>query len=126
MSEPSIENFIKLVEPKLQFYNDLTKNHTILQALLDLNVQNDDEFDLLSDNYKDLVLNKQSLEENFKREASNLDRLTAILIDFYIDKNKFKGVNVRNKLETLQEALADCKTEALMEIFGVTEDKNEN
>lgn len=126
MSDATIEYFIRLVEPKLQFYNELTKNHTILQALLDLNVQNDDEFELLSDNYKNLVVNKQSLEEKFKKESSNLDRLIAISIDFYIDKNKFKGINVRNKLETLQEALTDYKADTLMEIFGVTEEsKNE-
>lgn len=122
MHDATVEHFIRLIEPKLQSYNDLTRNHKILQALLELNVQNDDEFELLSDNYKNLLHNKQNLEERFKSESSNLNRLIGILTDFYIDKNKFKGINVRHKLNSLQDALNNFRNDSdtLMEIFCST------
>lgn len=113
------------MKPKLQHYNESIRNHKILQALLELNVQNDDEFELLSDKYKNLLRNKQNLEENFKSESSNLDRLIGILTDFYMDKNKFRGINVKHKLESLHDALRSCKSDTLMEIFCATNDKNE-
>lgn len=122
LNDQSVEHFVKLVEPKLQFYVDLKRNHKLLQALLELNVQNDDEFELLSDNYKSLVHNKQNLEETFKRDSSNLDRLIGILTEFYIDKNKFKGMNVKNRMETLLETLHNYKSGSLMEIFCATHD----
>lgn len=122
MNDQSIEHFVKLVEPKLKSYVDLKRNHKVLQALLELNVHNDDEFEMLSENYKSLVQNKQNLEETFKKDSSNLDRLIGILTEFYIDKNKFKGMNVKNRMETLLETLHNYKSDSLMGIFCATHD----
>jgi Bardet-Biedl syndrome 7 protein len=97
----------------------------MLEALLELNVQNDDEFELLSDKYKSLLQNKQNVEEKYKSDSSNLNRLIGILIDFFIDKNKFKGINVRSKIETFLDALRDCKSGTLAEFLCETnENKN--
>jgi Bardet-Biedl syndrome 7 protein len=125
INEATIEHFVNLIHPKLKFYSDLTRNHKILQALLELNVQNDDEFELLSDNYKNLLRNKQSLEEKFTSESSNLNRLIGILTDFYVDKNKFKGINVRNKLETFVDALSTSYESVvqLLEVLCATHEK---
>lgn len=84
---------------------------------MEINIQNDEEFEILSDKYKNLLRNKQSLEENFKSEAFNRERLIGVVTDFYIDNNKFKGINVKNKLESLQDALRDYNTEILLETF---------
>lgn len=122
MNEASVEHFVKLVEPKLQRYIDLKRNHKILQALLELNVQNDDEFEMLSEKYKNILHNKQNLEDEFKKESNNLDRLIGILTEFYIDKNKFKGINVKTKIEAVIEALKNFKKNSLMEILCGTQD----
>lgn len=114
---------MNLVEPKLQSYIDLRRNHLILQALLELNVQNDDEFELLSDDYKNLLHSKQNLEKKFKSESSNLDRLIGILMDSYIDKNKFKGISVKQKLETIFQALKDYKSGTLMKLLCTTNEE---
>jgi Bardet-Biedl syndrome 7 protein len=119
INDASIEHFIKLVEPKLKSLTELKRNHEILQALLELNVQNDDEFELLSEKYKNLLRDKQNIEEKFQSESSNLDRLISILAEFFVNKNKFKGINVRNKLETLLEALNNYKNgDNLVDLFG--------
>jgi Bardet-Biedl syndrome 7 protein len=100
------------------------KNYKILQALLELNVQNDDEFEMLSDKYKNLLKNKQNLEEKHKIESANYSRLIANLVDIYIDKNKFKGINVRGKLESLTHCLRNCESvEQLMEFYMSFENK---
>lgn len=117
MNDDSVEHFITIVEPKLQLYNEVEKNHKILQALLELNVQNDDEYELLSDKYKKLLQNKRNVEEKYKSDSSNLKRLIGILIDFYIDKNKFKGINVKNKLEAFADGLKNCKDGTLKDFL---------
>lgn len=119
---------MSLVQPQLQYYTELERNHKILQALLELNVQNDDEFELLSDKYKKLLQNKQNVEEKYKSDASNRNRLIGILIDFYVDKNKFKGINVRNKLEAFVEALKNCNDGTTLKEFycDVNETNNKN
>ena len=101
----------------MQYYGELERNHKILQALLELNVQNDDEFELLSDKYKKLLQSKQNIEEKYKSDSSNLKRLIGILIDFYVDKNKFKGINVRNKLEAFEDALKNCNDGTLKDFL---------
>lgn len=123
ISEASIEHFIKLIEPKLMEYNAMERNHKILQGLLELNVRNDDEFELLSDKYKNLLQNKQNVEAKYKSDSANLIRLIGILIDFYVDKYKFRGINVRNKLDTFVDAVKNCKHGTLGEFFCETNKK---
>lgn len=93
--------------------------------MLELNVQNDDEFELLSEKYKKILQDKQNIEENFKKESCNLNRLIGILTEFYIDKNKFKGINVKQKLETFLEALKNYKSgsESLLKLFCTNDNK---
>lgn len=121
-----MEHFISIVEPKLKLYNEVEKNHKILQALLELNVQNDDEFELLSDKYKKLLQNKQNVEEKYKSDSSNLKRLIGILIDSYVDKNKFKGINVRNKSEAFADGLKNCSDGTLREFLCDSSETNKN
>lgn len=123
LNDASVEHFITIIEPKLQHYNEVERNHKILQALLELNVQRDDEYELLSDKYKKLLQNKQNVEEKYKSDSSNLKRLIGILIDFYVDKNKFKGINVKNKLEAFADGLKNCRDGILTEFLCDVRDK---
>lgn len=121
INEATVEHFYELLEPKLEDFNETIRNHKMLEALLELNVQNDDEYELLSDKHKNLLLNKQILEEKFKNDLSHLDRIVGILKDFLIDKTKFKGIQVKNKLEKVVEALNSCDDkESLLETICST------
>lgn len=119
---------MQLVYPKLKLYKDLIKNYKILQALLELNVQNDDEFELLSDEFKNLLNDKQNIEKKFNNESANLNRLIGVLANFYVDKNKFKGINVKNKLEAFIDILnTEIESEDfLLETLNSTTDKWKN
>ena len=96
-----------------------------MQALLELNVQNDDEFELLSDEFKNLLQTKNAIEKKFNNESANVNRLIGILTNFYVDKNKFKGINVKNKLEDFIDILnSKVETEELLlEAFNVSSEK---
>ena len=127
INETTIEHFIRLCEPQLQFHTNLSNNYKLLQALLELNVQNDEEFDLLSDKYKTLLKNKQNIEQSNNMEASNFKRLKGIVIDLFIDKFKFKGINVKHKLERLVHILDNYDFHSLLDYFNISTDlKHEN
>lgn len=89
---------------------------------MELNVQDDDEFELLSEPYRNILNNKQELEKKFKFVLQHLDQIIDILKDFLADKAKFKGANVKDGvdgglgLDKLSEALSTCdSTESLLE-----------
>lgn len=95
-----------------------------MEALLELNVQDDDEFELLSEQYKNLLNNKHELEKKLKFVRMHLDQIIDILKDFLADKTKFKGANVSRDssgggglgLDKLSEALSTCESpESLLE-----------
>lgn len=117
IEDSTSEHFIKLLLTKLQICNETIRNHTLLQALLELNIQNDDDFEVLSDKYKNLLKNKRSHEENFKNESFNLQRLINVVTDFYVDRSKLKGINAKNKIELLRSVLERNKADDIIRFF---------
>lgn len=100
-------------------YNKLTKDYQILQALIDLDIRNDDEFGTLSQEYQDLLKNQRQIEAEFKKQPTILNRIYGILTDLYIDKFKFKGVNVKTKLPQLIDLLEHYEYEELVGFYSV-------
>ncbi|KAL9702503.1 hypothetical protein quinque_006021 [Culex quinquefasciatus] len=117
INEQTIPGLIKLIEPKIVHYNKLTKDYQILQALIDLDIRNDDEFGTLSQEYQDLLKNQRQIEAEFKKQPTILNRIYGILTDLYIDKFKFKGVNVKTKLPQLIDLLEHYEYEELCTVL---------
>lgn len=108
-----------MIEPKIAHYNKLTKDYQILQALIDLDIRNDEEFDTLSEEYRQLLENQRDIETEFKKQPTILNRIYGILTDLYIDKFKFKGVSVKTKLPQLIELLDNYKYDELVQFYSV-------
>lgn len=108
-----------MIEPKIVHYNKLTKDYQILQALIDLDIRNDEEFETLSEDYQDLLKNQRQIEAEFKKQPTILNRIYGILTDLYIDKFKFKGVNVKTKLPQLIDLLENYNYDELVHFYSV-------
>ena len=65
-----------------------------------------------------ILENAASLEAQFKRQPARLERLYGMVTDLYIDHNKFKGHNVKNKVPQLLEILDKYELNALLEFFS--------
>lgn len=65
-----------------------------------------------------ILENAVSLEAQFKRQPARLERLYGMVTDLYIDHNKFKGHNVKNKVPQLLEILDKYELNALLEFFS--------
>lgn len=100
-------------------YNKLTKDYQLAQALLDLDIRDDDEFNTLSEEYRSLIRNQQTIGAEFRKQPTILNRIYGILTDLYIDKFKFKGVNVKTKLPQLIELLENYSYDELVQFYSV-------
>lgn len=95
---------IKLIEPKLQKCLKTREEHTLLMALLDLDVRSDDELSCLCADYRDILARRNTIMEQQKLDPVELDRISGLLTDFYIDRFKLKGVNVKEKLKKTHQS----------------------
>uniref|UniRef100_A0A182QGI9 Bardet-Biedl syndrome 7 protein homolog n=1 Tax=Anopheles farauti TaxID=69004 RepID=A0A182QGI9_9DIPT len=119
INESTIPSLVKLIEPKILHYNKLTKDYQLSQALLDLDIRDDDEFNTLAEDYRALIRNQQTIGTEFRKQPTILNRIYGILTDLYIDKFKFKGVNVKTKLPQLIELLENYDYDELVQFYSV-------
>ena len=71
----------------------------------------------LSPEYQFILENSENLETLFKKQPARLERLYGMITDLFIDYNKFKGQNVKNKVPTLLEILDKYELNSLVEFF---------
>ena len=71
----------------------------------------------LSPEYQYILDNTATLEAMFKKQPARLERLYGMITDLYIDYNKFKGQNVKNKVPMLLEILDKYELQTLIEFF---------
>ena len=78
-------------------------------------VENDTSF--LTEEYREILDNADTLQEAFKKQPCHLERLYGMITDLYIDRHKFKGLNVKNKVPQLITILDNYDLNNLMEFF---------
>ncbi|XP_058065445.1 Bardet-Biedl syndrome 7 protein homolog [Anopheles bellator] len=126
INESTIPSLIKLIEPKIVHYNKLTKDFQLAQALLDLDIRDEAEFGTLSEEYRTLIRTHQAIEAEFRKQPTILNRIYGILTDLYIDKFKFKGVNVKTKLPQLIELLDNYTYDQLVHFYTLDRASDED
>lgn len=116
LNEESIPNVLKRIHPKLDYQLLLAKKVQLIDALKELQVyENDTSF--LGQEYQEILENSEQLLEEFKKQPCHLERLYGMITDLFIDKYKFKGQNVKNKVSTLMGILDNYDLATLIEFF---------
>lgn len=74
----------------------------------------------LTDEYSKILANEKAIMEEYTKQPSYLDRLYGMVTDLYIDKHKFRGNNVKNKIAPLLHILdrENYVYENLLEFFN--------
>lgn len=75
INDESINHVIKLIEPKLLKQKDLNNNITLLDALNELEITEEENVAYLSSKYKDLLMNEKDIRREFQAQPDHLDRL---------------------------------------------------
>ncbi|KAJ8944864.1 hypothetical protein NQ314_009354 [Rhamnusium bicolor] len=117
ISDESINSVLKLLEEKLILYQKLAKDISLLDALNELEVTEEETAKYLSPKYKDLLIREKEVRKLYQSQPGCLDRIYGTVSDLFIDFNKFKGINSRQKATKLMEVLEDYSYDNLVSFF---------
>ena len=123
LNEESIPNVLYRIHPKLEYQLLLAKRVQLIDGLKELQTYEDDA-SFLTEEYKEILENADKLSEEFKKQPCHLERLYGMVTDLYIDRHKFKGQNVKNKVSSLINLLDNYDLNALIEFFDVGEKRD--
>ncbi|KAK6626098.1 hypothetical protein RUM43_006402 [Polyplax serrata] len=118
INEGSIKHTLDLLKPKLEHQHELVRQVEILQSMTELDLSGDGI--QLTDEYSKILANEKAIMEEYTKQPSYLDRLYGMVTDLYIDKHKFRGNNVKNKIAPLLHILdrENYVYENLLEFFN--------
>ncbi|KAK4304694.1 hypothetical protein Pmani_023378 [Petrolisthes manimaculis] len=104
VSEDSVVHALHLLHPRLEAQLMLAKQVSLIEALRELGCHEADT-SFLSPEYQHILDNADSLQAQYRKQPCHLERLYGMITDLYIDKFKFKGVNVKSQVPHLLEIL---------------------
>jgi len=116
LNEESVPNVLYRLHPKLEHQLLLAKRVQLIDSLKELQTyENDTSF--LTEEYREIIDNAETLQDAFKKQPCHLERLYGMITDLYIDRHKFKGQNVKNKVSQLIGILDNYDLNVLLEFF---------
>lgn len=108
---------IKLIEPQLIKCIQTKNDNKLLVALLDLDIRNDDELNCLCPEFKDILKRKDTIRIDQKNDFVILDRIYGLLTDYYIDRFKLIGINVKTKIPKLLKFINNYDYTGLVSLY---------
>jgi Bardet-Biedl syndrome 7 protein len=116
LNEDSVTSVLHRLHPKLEYQLLLAKRVQLIEALEELQI-NENDPNFLAPEYIEILENATQLREEFKKQPCHLERLYGMITDLYIDKYKFKGQNVKSKISQLMEIFDNYDLPALVNFF---------
>ncbi|XP_071527283.1 BBSome complex member BBS7-like isoform X2 [Panulirus ornatus] len=104
VSEESVVHALHLLHPRLEAQLMLAKQVSLIEALRELGSHEADT-SFLSPEYQHILDNADELQAQYRKQPCHLERLYGMITDLYIDKYKFRGVNVKSRVPQLLEIL---------------------
>lgn len=117
LNEESVPNVLYRLHPKLEYQLLLAKRVQLIDGLKELETYEGD-VEFLTEEYREILQNAEVLLQEFKKQPCHLERLYGMITDLYIDRHKFKGQNVKNKLSQLIAILDNYDLNILLEFFN--------
>ncbi|KAF2879488.1 hypothetical protein ILUMI_26683 [Ignelater luminosus] len=117
VNDESVPHILKLIDPKLRSHSKLVDDISLLDALHELGVNDEETLNSLSPKYRNLLENEKELRAYYSGQPAYLDRLYGIITDLYIDYNKFKSVSAKSKIPKLLAILDNYNYEDLLYFF---------
>ncbi|GFG34141.1 hypothetical protein Cfor_08141 [Coptotermes formosanus] len=117
VSDASVVHTLQLLHPKLEAQLALSKQVALLEALRELETHDAESLECLLPEYRHVLKNEKELLAQYRRQPAHLDRLYGMITDLYIDRHKFKGINVKGKITQLLEVLDKYDLQNLLNFF---------
>ena len=115
-NDSSVAHVLRLIHPKMEYQIMLAKKVQLIDGLKDLQMQEQD-LSFLAPEYQEIIEQEEKIKSEFTRQPAHLERLYGMITDLFIDKYKFKGLNVRNKVDDLTSLLDSYDLPSLLTFF---------
>jgi len=116
LNDETVGHFLRLLHPKLEYQQSLSKKMQLIEALKEVRVQEED-ISFLYPSYKEILDTAAQVEKEFKRQPRQLEYLHGVVKDLFIDFQKFKGSNVKHRVGQLEQVLRNYDVDALIQFI---------
>ncbi|CAL4090214.1 unnamed protein product, partial [Meganyctiphanes norvegica] len=117
VSEESVVHALHLLHPRLEAQLMLAKQVSLIDALREVAAHESDT-SFLSPEYQNILDKADNLQTQYRKQPCHLERLYGMITDLYIDKYKFKGINVKSRVPQLLEILDNYGTLELQHLIN--------
>ena len=90
----------------------------LIDALQEVSMQEPDSAQWMSLQYRDILVNQETIRAEFKARTKSMEYLSGILIDLFVDWHKLKGIDTKNRVPEIQQAIMSNNLETLLEVFN--------
>eukprot|EP01060_Flectonema_neradi_P019649 TRINITY_DN268_c2_g1_i1.p1 TRINITY_DN268_c2_g1~~TRINITY_DN268_c2_g1_i1.p1 ORF type:complete len:730 (+),score=132.00 TRINITY_DN268_c2_g1_i1:112-2301(+) len=116
--DESCKRVLTLMHSKLQYQLSLSDRITMMEALKEIEIQEQD-VSFLSREYQQVLKNVSTLEKEFAMQPRRLEFLCSIVKKLFLDKHKAKGQNPTHKIPLLMQKLQeDYSLDSLVNFFA--------
>lgn len=117
VNDMSIPCTLRSIHPHLEHQLNLAKKVQLLEPLKDLRTHEGD-VGFLAPEFQEILNQEETLVTEYQKQPCRLDRLYGMITDLYIDKFKFRGVNVKSQVPALLQVLEKYNLESLINFFS--------
>ena len=115
--EKTPRKFALLVDPLLTESMSLVKQATLVKGLKELKMQEPDVESFLSNEWKGILSNEDSIVKEAKKNLGKLEYLKGVIKDFFVDWWKFAGENVKHVMGEVDEVFLEYSLEGLTKVL---------
>ncbi|OZC06563.1 hypothetical protein X798_06444, partial [Onchocerca flexuosa] len=116
LNEQSIPHVLQMLHPKLDHRANLTKKLALCRALQEL-ADNVEDLSFLCTNTKEIMDSFDQLHKEMASCDTHFDRLTNIIVNLYIDRERMAGRNGKSKVDELLRIITNYDYNKLLQFF---------
>eukprot|EP00164_Ancoracysta_twista_P005357 GFYU01007326.1.p1 GENE.GFYU01007326.1~~GFYU01007326.1.p1 ORF type:complete len:720 (+),score=217.69 GFYU01007326.1:110-2269(+) len=119
IKEESIPHYLQIIHPLITYQLTLAKKFRVMEALKEIKMHEQD-ISFLNADFVDTLDNQEMIEKEFKLQPRKVEVLHSLIIDFYIDRFKFKNMDVSGRVPKLQQLIWNYDLDSIVRFFKET------
>ncbi|XRB13940.1 Bardet-Biedl syndrome 7 protein [Pseudoscourfieldia marina] len=121
LNDTSLQHMCQMIAPKIEYQLSLARQVREIEALQEISMQEEEALNFLSPEFKEVLNKQEAIQAEFKRQPKQLAYLNYTVKTMMHDWYKFKGVNVRNRLQVIDEVFRDFSLSNLVSAVTMTD-----
>lgn len=117
MNEATIVGYLSKLRPRLDELHAIDVQMNLIEAIKEIEMQEPDAKSWMCDEYIYILENADTIKNKAIASPGAMTYLTGVLTDFYMDMNKFRGINVKLLIPKLHQQLQNYQFESLCAFF---------